>query len=146
MKSILFAVGGIFFYAAAGVLMERKLSGFHTSTLMCVYGLVISLGGIALRQTLYKENAGFDFPIDQTLFLFLVLGLVYVAADYCYVSAYTSGGTAVTVTTVAMLAPVFAAIIVLAIDRKLPTLWDLATFVSALVTLLLAFKGSGLSK
>ena len=76
------------------------------------------------------------------LVLAIVLGLIYTAGDYFFVSAYTNGGDVVTITCITVLIPVVASLMKFGITKHVPNLWQVSGYLLAAVAVLLVAKGS----
>jgi drug/metabolite transporter (DMT)-like permease len=146
MKPVIFTLIATICYAIANVLFDLKLSKYNIlSTIIC-YISVILVVAILGRIFTKVDDASFDFPTGSALVAVIILGLIYVTADYFFVGAYTNGGSLVTVTSILTLVPVFASIIKFSINHTLPNRWQVVGYILASLAVLLVAKGSSISK
>ncbi len=142
MKPIIFALVGMFLYSFANILVDAKLTKFNSLTIMVSYSGCIFLLSFIARQVMYTPNAGYDFPSGITLGVMVAVGLLFFAADYFYISAYTNEGNLVAIVTIMALFPVVSSAIKFALTKSLPNWWQIGGYVLALVAILLVTKGS----
>ena len=142
MKPILFALVATACYSVCNVMLELKFSKLNALTLMIVYASVIWISAVGLRQVVKTSDPSFSFPGGTMLVLAIVLGLIYTAGDYFFVSAYTNGGDVVTITCITVLIPVVASLMKFGITKHVPNLWQVSGYVLAAGAVLLVAKGS----
>ena len=126
-------------------MIELKFAKINNLTLMVVYAFVIGVAALVTRQLVKTDDPSFGFPTGTTLVLAIVLGLIFTAADYCYIGAYNSGGKLATITSITLLVPVFASIIKFGLTQRMPNLWQVGGYVLAGCAVALVAKG-GTSK
>jgi drug/metabolite transporter (DMT)-like permease len=141
MKPILFSLAATVCYAICAVMLELKFSKLNNLTLMIVYAFVIGIAALALRQLVRTGDPSFNFPTGTTLILAIVLGLIFTAADYCYVGAYTNGGKLLTITSITLLVPVLASLIKFWLTKQTPNAWQVSGYVLAALAVALVAKG-----
>src|SRR5262245_2976071 len=122
MKPILFTLIATACYAVCNVLLELKFSKLNALTLMIMYASVIWISAFGVRQLVKTDDPSFSFPVGTMLLLVIMLGLIYAAGDYFFVSAYTNGGDVVTITCITVLIPVVASLLKFGITKSLPNL------------------------
>jgi len=142
MKPILFTLVATLLYAVCNVLLELKFSKLNALTLMIVYASVIWISAVGMRQLVKTDDPSFSFPAGTMLLFAIVLGLIYAAGDYFFVSAYTSGGDVVTITCITILIPVVASLIKFGITKDLPNMWQVSGYVLAAGAIVLVAKGN----
>jgi len=98
-------------YGLLHVILKSKFSHLNTLTLMSVYVPVVLVSVLVLRHLTKTDDPSFNVPQGTMLWLLMAVGFIFVAADYCFIGAYTHGGDVITVTGLALLTPVFALII-----------------------------------
>lgn len=141
-RSSLLALAAVLLYATQNVLLEQKLAKYSTPALLLIFYLVMApLAGLRLWY-LSASGQGVNFPIGTGLGLAVFAGLMYFAADYCFVGAYTSGGDLLTITTIVILFPVAASIAKYLWVGELPTIFQVAGYLLAIVAVWLVIKGS----
>ncbi len=74
-------------------------------------------------------------PSGNLLLLAGAVGLMFLLADFFYIGAYTSGGSAVPITILAALVPVVCAIMKFVWVKEIPTRYHLAGFACALLAI-----------
>ena len=142
MKPILFTVVATALYAVCNVLLELKFSKLNALTLMIVYASVIWISAVGMRQLVKTNDPSFSFPTGTMLLVAIVLGLIYAAGDYFFVSAYNHGGDVVTITCITILIPVVASLIKFGMTKNLPNVWQVSGYVLAAGAVALVAKGS----
>lgn len=140
MKTALFATGAMLFYAAGSIIIDQKLRQVSPFATMLFYALGVStvaaLGLLAQRQS----GMALTMPQGNQYWLLVALAAAIVVADFCYFSAYTSGGSLIMVTTLVVLLPVFASLIKFALGGGLPSLAQLIGWLFAAVAVFLVSK------
>lgn len=142
MKSIGYALLSLVLFAGENVVLQVKLSKYNaTHVLVCFYLAMLPLALISTQlMKLLPEKAS---PLPSSVYLLAtIVGVVYFVADFCYVSAYTSGGSVMTVTTLVILFPVLASLMLYLYRRELPNGWQIAGYCVAFVAILLVTKGN----
>ena len=142
MKPVIFALVAMVFYAAANVLLENKLSKLNSLTIMVCYSAVIFAFALSARQVTYADNSGFEFPVGTALILTLLMGILYTAADYFFISSYTLGGNLYTITVITVMFPVFASLMKFTVTRSLPNVWQVTGYIFAAAAVMLVVKGN----
>jgi len=142
MKPILFSLVATGCYAVCNVLLELKFSKLNALTVMILYASVIWISAFGMRQFINTGDPSFSFPTGKLLVLAIVLGLIYTAGDYFFVSAYTSGGDVITITCITILIPVIASLLKFGITQQLPNLWQVSGYLLAAAGVFLVAKGS----
>ena len=141
MNPILLALAGMTIYAVTGVIIEQRLEKFSTVALALLF--VLPMLPISLLWLwIQKSHGGITFPKGAALALTLVLGVVYFFADYFYLGAFTSGGNALTISTIAITAPVLTALIRHFWVGGWPNGWQITGYVFAACAVLLLAKGT----
>ena len=142
MKPILFTLVATACYAVCNVMLDLKFSKLNPLTLMIVYASVIWISAVGMRQLVKTDDPSFNFPAGTVLALAILLGLIYAAGDYFFVSAYTHGGDVVTITCITVLIPVVASLLKFGITKQMPNLWQVSGYLLAAGAVVLVAKGS----
>jgi len=132
-------------YGFANVLLEQKLSKFHSLTILTVYLSVMLLFSVTFRQILLKNSTdiSLNFPIDKPGWMYLLLlGCVIFVSNFCYTSAFTSGGNVMIISSLLILTPVFAVIFRTVWVRETPNLYHVLGFIFAAIAVILVAKGN----
>lgn len=111
MKPILLALAGMAIYSLTGVIIEQRLEKFSTASLVLLFTapmVPIALLWLAAQKA---QGQAVAFPKGGLLVLTLVLGALYFFGDYFYLGAFTAGGHALVISTIAIMAPVLTAIV-----------------------------------
>ena len=111
MKAYLFTVLASVVYSLASVLVEYKFPRYNNLSLIVVYSLVIFVIATIVRATMKGSDASYAFPVGVDLVFLVVLGVLFFVADYLYIGSYTNGGDLMTITMLAVLFPVYAAVL-----------------------------------
>lgn len=148
-KAVVFAILAPILYASGNVLLEHKFSKYNNLTLMIAYGAIITVSAITMRALTKDGNASYDFPVGNELWLLVVLGLIFFAADYFFIGAYTNDGDLLTITILMILLPVFASLfkfigsfIINGMVYTQPNQLQLSGYILAAIAVLLVVKGS----
>ncbi len=142
MKPVIFSVLAMLCYAISNVMLELKFSKYNNLTLIVCYGSVIFLSALCMRQITITDDKSFNFPVGLDLLLVIVMGLVFSAADYFFVGAYTNGGNLLTITSITVMFPVFASLIKFFITRSLPNVWQTGGYALAVIAIIFVTIGS----
>ncbi len=131
------AVFGVFFYSVSNTVLGVYLKSVPPITVMLSwYAMFLPFACI-----LYLMQRGavqtFVLPQGMTLVWMCVSGVTFFIADYLYINAVTKGDV-VTCTILIVLMPVFTGLMVFAIEGKVPSPYHVATFCSAVLTILLS--------
>jgi len=140
MKPILLALAGMTIYAGTGVIIERWLGKASTSTLVLLFAapmVPIAAAWIMVQRSYGKVM----WPTGGLFWLTVGLGVAYFFADYFYLGAFTSGGSAVVISTIAIMAPVLTAVARHFLVGGWPNGWQIAGYGFAAVAVLLLAKG-----
>ncbi len=144
MKSIIYALAGLTLYAIQNTVIDVKLKQYSTLSLLVGFYLVMLPGGLILLAIQKYTGEAMVIPSGNSLKLVAVVAFAFLIADYFYVSAYTSGGSAVPITILAALIPVVCALIKFVWVGEVPTRYHIAGFTCALLAV--AFIAVGNSK
>ena len=144
MKPALLALGSMLCYAVINFLIEKNFSKYHSLTIVAVYASVLALGALTVRALIKDEDQVYDFPTGLNMLILISIGLIFLVGDYFLVSAYTCGGSIMTVTSISILVPVFGSILKYAFTKQLPNIWQFAGYGFAAVAVMLVIKGNTL--
>lgn len=141
MKPILLALAGMAIYSLTGVIIEQRLEKFSTVALVLLFVapmVVVSLFWILGQRSLGQTVV---WPKGSLLWLTILIGIVYFFADYFYLGAFTSGGNVLVISTIAIMAPVFTAIVRNLWVGSWPNAYQVAGYALAACAVLLLAKG-----
>ncbi|MDO8622215.1 MAG: EamA family transporter [bacterium] len=142
MKPVLLATVAMVLYAIQNVVIEQRLSRVSvTAILVICYAIMLPLA-LARYSMIRMAGDAVAFPTGAVLVFTLVAGVTYFLADYSYIAAYTNGGTLMSVTTVAIMLPIFASIVKFAWARELPNGYQIAGYALAIIAIVLVGKGN----
>lgn len=141
MKSVLYACAAMVLYAIQNVTIEQRLAKYSTVSILFYFYLVMFPMAAILVSYMKVSGQQLAWPSGNAITLVLGVGVAYFFADYCFVSAYTSGGSIMTVMILAMMFPVFASIIKYFWVGGLPNFYQIASYLVAVVSILLLIKG-----
>lgn len=139
---MLFATLAIVLYAVQNVILEQKLARVPIAALIICFNIVILALAMSRWGFLRASGEAMAFPTGSLLVLTLAAGAVYFFADYCYLAAYANGGSLMSVTTVAIMLPVFASLVKFAWTRDLPNGWQITGYALAIAAVTLVAKGN----
>ncbi|MBI4020886.1 MAG: hypothetical protein HY369_01450 [Candidatus Aenigmarchaeota archaeon] len=136
MTPVLFALLAILLYAPMNVVMERRLSHLDPLSILLV-SYPVMFGCILLARA--AQGAPAKTAAVPTDYLIAAgAGVLWFLADWCYIQAYHAKGSAVAVTTVAVLLPAAAAVVSLLWSGNLPAPRQVLAWVLAAVVVVLA--------
>ena len=141
-KPVIFSLLALMCYSVTNVILEQKFSKFNNLTLMCVYMVPILVVAFIGRTIVKTSDSAFNFPVGQDLLLLVAIGVIFAAADYFYIGAYTNGGDLGTITCIIAMLPVVASIMKFVWTQSLPNGYQMAGYVLAFLAVLLVSKGS----
>jgi drug/metabolite transporter (DMT)-like permease len=145
MKSSLYTLMALVFFTVFGIMMETKMSKFtHSAIMACIYAMTLPMA-IFVTWTLRAYGQPVTIPIGWELAPLLIgLGIAYFFGDFFYIGAFTSGGSAVSVTTIITLLPVSTAMAMWIISGNTPNWYQIGSFFFAAIAVALAIKGNSL--
>ncbi len=148
-KGLIYAILAPIFYALANVILEHKFSKHNNLTLIIIYGTVILVLAVLLREATKTTDPSFEFPQGNTLLTLVGLGVIFFAADYFFIGAYTNGTDLLTITCLTVLFPVFASLFKFAgsyfipeMNHVMPNAWQISGYVLAAIAALLVVQGN----
>ena len=141
MKSVLYACAAMVLYAIQNVTIEQKLAKYSTVSILFYFYLVMFPMAAILVSYMKVSGQQLAWPSGNAVTLVLGVGVAYFFADFFFISAYTSGGSVIMVMTVAMMFPVFASIVKFFWTGALPNFYHVASYLVAVVSILLLVKG-----
>ncbi len=141
-KPVIFSLLALLCYSVANVILEQKFSKFNNLTLMCVYMVPILLVASIGRAVTKTSDPSFDFPTGVNLYILIFIGLLFAAADYFYIGAYTNGGNLITTTCIVAMLPVVASIVKFVWTQSSPNMYQVSGCILAVVAVLLVSKGN----
>lgn len=142
MKPVVFACVAMAFYALENVLMEQKLTKYNALSLLVYFYLAMLPLALAGLGYLKLTNAQIVLPTGNAILLAMVVGVMYFFADAFYVSAYTTGGTLMVVTTIVLIFPAFASLIKFFWVGGLPNRYQIIGYALAVLAVLCVAKGN----
>jgi len=142
MKNVAFAVLGMTCYAVGNVILDMKFRNHNNLTVMVGYISVVFLVALVLREVTKTADPSFNFPTGWNLAILIGMGLIFAAADYFYIGAFTGGGSLLMITSIIALFPVAASVIKFFITRDVPNAWQIGGYVLGAISVVLVAKGS----
>ncbi len=142
MKPIVFALIGIVLYAIQNTLIDVKLKGYPTVSILL--GFYIILLPLAFGLFLYQKIIGqpVAIPSGNALKTLAAIAVMFFVADFFYIGAYNSGGNVVVVTILLVLMPVLGALIKFVWVKEVPTTYHIASFVCAAIAVVFIAIGN----
>ncbi len=144
MKPILLALSAMIIYAIQNVIMEQKLSKYSVFPLLVYFYLAMLPMAVCGWFYLRFTNQSIFVPSGPTILVALALGLMFFAADSCYVGAYTNGGSVIVVGTIVALFPAIASTVKYFWKGSLPNIYQILGYSFALLAVFLLAKGNTL--
>lgn len=143
MTTVVYVTLSMALLAFANVLLEQKLSGFNTLTLIICYSGVTFILALCLRQ-FYPIGPGImAFPTGPALGATIIVALLFFVGDYFYIGAYTNGGSLFVIVVLTLTFPVFASLFRLFFVMELPNKWHLLAFACVAAGAFFAHKANG---
>lgn len=142
MKSVIYAFIGTCLYAITGVVIEQKLEKFNTISLVILFVLPmipLALIWLGVQKVTHQE---ITFPTGTALLIVMVMGVAYFFADYFYLSAFTHGGSVLTISMIILIVPAVAAIIRYFWVGGLPNTYQIIGYVLIVTAMIFITKGS----
>jgi len=146
MKSIVYALIGLTLYAVQNVIIDVKLKQYSTMGLLVGFYLVMLPVGLGV--IFYQKYTGqsLSIPSGNAMGIVAAVALMFFIADFFYIGAYTSGGSAVPITILAALVPVVCALLKFLWVKEVPTRFHLAGFACALLAIVFIALGNAQKK
>ena len=143
MNAILSAVIGIMFYGVFNVVLDYEFRNYTTPFLIAIMS-TISLGFslVWLGQMKFSGKEIVYPDCRQLWILVFFCGLALFLGDSFFLSAYKSGESIFSLTTVSIMLPLSIAIFKGLFDQAWPNLWQVAGYVLASVVVFLLARGS----
>ena len=141
MKPVLFSLIALFCTAPGNVIIQLRFSKYHSLTLMTCYISVILAITLGALRTTKTSDPSFCFPRGADLFAVVILGVIFFAADYFFVGAYTHGGTLFLVTSIIVLFPITASLIKYCFTRDYPNGYQLCGYLFGIIGVILVICG-----
>jgi hypothetical protein len=141
MKPTFLAVLAITLYAAQSILFEQKLAKYSAPAILTIMYVVMLPLMAARLGSMKLFGEAIAFPVGNAMMYALVCGLIYFAADYAFVGAYTSGGSLMLVSTIVTLFPVLAALIKYLFLGSVPNGYQIGGWVAAFIAVVLVTYG-----
>lgn len=137
MKATGYAIGAVLFYAMVNLIIERKLS--HISALGNMVFLYLGLTAMVVPLVLLQNQFGLTLTMPQKNHTWVILAcaLLFFAADFCYFSAYKSGGSLLMISTTVALFRVVASAMHAGLGYGMPSGRQIIGWVLAVVAVIL---------
>lgn len=144
--AVIMAITGVILYAVFNVLLEQKIKGASLPIIIMLYS--ITPIALSLVWLIADKAGGKPIVLPQGLggwTLVLVAGAIIFLADSLYIGAYKAGGSLATVSTIAMLMPIFSLIIVNVFFQKTSVnIWQVVSYIFLAAGSIMAIKGSSI--
>jgi hypothetical protein len=141
-RPVLYAFTAEWLYALQNVLLDVKLSKYSSMGLLVYWYFTLAPLALAGLGYLYLSRQMVVLPSRSDAPLVIAVGALFFVADLLYVSAYTSGGDLLAITTLVVLFPVFAQLIKFAWVGGEMNYHHLVGYVLAALAVILIGKGS----
>ena len=143
MKSVLFAVCAVLFYAAANVILEAKLSKFSVFGILPIWYITMLPISLLMYGGMKATGQAAEVPPwGWALVTTMAIGVIYVFADAMFVGAYTNGGNAYVISSVTMMFPVAVAVMKNFYARELPNKYYIIGYAFGVIAVLFITKGN----
>ena len=144
MKPVVYATITVMLFSIVNVALEQKLAKYNAAALMiCFYAVMvpIAFARVGFQRIIEGPVA---FPTGATLVFAIAIGIIYFAADFSYISAFTAaGGDVMTITTIMMMVPISSSLVkYLYTGGALPNGFQMAGYVLAAAAVYLVSKGN----
>ncbi|MBX4195457.1 hypothetical protein KW796_00670 [Candidatus Parcubacteria bacterium] len=142
MKPTVYAVIGLVMYGLQNAIIDIKLKGYSTVSLLVGFYLILLPLGLGLF--LYQKYVGqpLVIPSGSAMMTVSAVAIMFFIADFFYIGAYTNGGNAIAITILAALVPVVVALVKFGVIREVPTPYHFGGFVLALMSVMLVAYGN----
>ena len=144
MKPIIFAVLAVIIYGSLNVILEQKFDKYNTVALSLLFTLPFVPIALTLLSIQKLNGGNISFPRGGLFWFIMLLGVFYFLADYFYLGAFTSGGDAVTIATIVLIAPVVTAVVRHIWVGGYPNGYQMAAYALAALAVLLVAKGGAI--
>ncbi len=142
MKPVMYACLAMVLYSLQNVILEQKLAKYTNASLLFYFYIVMLPLTLALILSLRVTKQPIIWPSGTAILIAIGVGAIYFFADYCFIGAYTNGGSLIMVMTIAMLFPVFASVIKYFWVGRLPNFYQIISYFFAAVSIILLIKGN----
>jgi hypothetical protein len=141
MRGTFLALMGLVLYAIMAVIMDQKLRAFNPFAVLVGAYCVMSPLAIVGMLVMKSFQQALIMPTGSTVWLILLLGLIYFFADASYIGAYSAGASLMVITTAVVLVPVLASTIKYLIAGGAPNIWQITGYITAAISVTLIIKG-----
>jgi len=143
MNPIFLVCAGMMLFAIQNTIVEHNLSKYSVFTLsICIYSVILPLTLIIQFMALKITGEQLAMPSGNALWIAFLAGAFLLSADLCYLGAYTNGGNIITITTIAIMLPVFASVIKAVVFHELPNMHQVIGYGFAVVAVFFTTKGN----
>src|SRR5687767_550703 len=110
MRPIIYAVIGVVLYGIQNAIIDVKLRQYSTVGLLI--GWYVTMLPMGLLLFAYQKYAQQEIvlPPYDAMKIVAIVAVMFFIADFFYISAFTNGGDALTITILALLVPLIVAI------------------------------------
>ncbi len=137
---VVFALLATFFYALQNAFIEKVLEGYNLLYVQAVFNACML--AISLLASSFVKLEGKAPTSLKEVGVVLGISLVIFVADYCFLTSYDKGGSAMVISSVIATLPVMAALIGFILMKKIPTVQE-TVGVSCIVAGILIFSKGG---
>ena len=145
MKPIIYAILGAIFYGLSTVIIEQKLSKIHSMVIIICYFPIVILFSIILWKIFQytSPSPSLNIPTDKTTWTsFLTLGIIVFCASFFFLGAFTSGGNAIVVSSLLILAQIAATIFRNFWIKEIPNPYQITGYLLAAIAIILISLGN----
>lgn len=139
MSATQYALLALLLYTLLNVMLDKYFSHIDPLITLSIYCAIILTLALSCIARNYHNSVVMVVPSTKIFIIICLCGMTCFFADSCYLTAYNKGGSLASITTIVAIMPVFAVVIKMFMDRKLPELSQflgciLATMAVYLVT------------
>jgi drug/metabolite transporter (DMT)-like permease len=145
VKPVLFAICAMLCYATANVLYELRLSKVNNIVVLCGWYAAMLPVALVILMGLRLGKTPVVWPGREHIPMIILTAVIWFIADSFFTGAYTSGGTLITVTSITIMFPAFAALIKYYASGHTPNWYQISGYLLAVGAVMLILKGSELA-
>lgn len=141
-KPIVYAFLAMWLYALQNVAIEVKLSKYTTMALLLYWYFTLAPLAVAGLGYMYLTGQNVIMPNRHDAKIAIAVGVAFFFADFFYISAYTSGGSLLAITSLVVLFPAIAQLIKFVWVGGSPNYYHMFGYLLAAIAVILISKGS----
>lgn len=146
MKPVVYVGLAVLLYAATNLVLEQKLSKFHSSIILLYAYPVMLIMTVMWCGRLKMCDPQTKLPTSTLIPVLAGTAIAWFFADFFFIGAYHKGANMITVTTIFSLLPVFGAFLKYVWTRETPTIYHVIGWLMASAAVILVTKGELIRK